>query len=150
DVAAADHGEGVGGREERRTDPGGDGLLAGVDKVGVDLGVGGEGADAEQAVLRLEPDVHPFGDVVGDQGRHADAQVDDVTVAEFAGGALGDLFAGEGHGGQVYGAGPGGWEGARPRIDASGDRGGEFGEGCDFEIGGRGGRRGGAGARQAA
>jgi hypothetical protein len=35
----------------------GDGLLAGVDEVGVDLVLGREGADAEHAVLALQPDL---------------------------------------------------------------------------------------------
>src|SRR5678816_2527348 len=39
DVAAADHGEGVGAREKARAGDGGDGLLAGVDEVRIDLAV---------------------------------------------------------------------------------------------------------------
>ena len=37
----------------------------------------------------------PGGDVVGDQRRHADAEVDVEAVAQLLGGAHGDLLAGE-------------------------------------------------------
>jgi hypothetical protein len=40
---------------------GGHGLLARVDEVGVDLRLGREGADAEQPVLGLQPDVDAAG-----------------------------------------------------------------------------------------
>src|SRR5262249_18059662 len=62
------------------------------------FGLGGERADAEEAVFGLEPDVHALRDVVGDEGRHADAKVDDIAVAEFGGGTLGDLFPSQWHG----------------------------------------------------
>jgi hypothetical protein len=84
DVAAADHRERVGaGAEDRRAGQRGDRLLAGVDQVGVDFVLGGERADAEQAVLGLQPHVHAGGHVVGDQRRQADAEVHVVAVAQF-------------------------------------------------------------------
>src|SRR5690606_16902196 len=100
DVAAADHGEGVVAAEIAGPCTRGDGLLAGVDQVGVDLVLGRERADAEQAVLRLQPDVHAIWDVVGHQCRQADAEVDVHAVLELTGGALRHFFAGPGH----YGA----------------------------------------------
>src|SRR3546814_2678504 len=72
----ADHGEGVVAAEIAGPLARSDGLLAGVDQVGVDLVLGRERADAEQAVLRLQPHVHAVGDVVGHQRRQADAKVD--------------------------------------------------------------------------
>ena len=42
-----------------------DGLLAGVDEVGIDLALGRERAHAEHAVLALQRHVHALGDVVG-------------------------------------------------------------------------------------
>ena len=70
---------------EKKLEPGqrGDGLLAGVDEVRIDLVVGREGPDAEQAVLRLQVHGHARGDVVGDQGRDADAQVHVEAVAQL-------------------------------------------------------------------
>ncbi len=45
----------------------------------------------------LKHHVHPLGDVVRDQGRHADPEVHVVAVAELLRGPLSDLFAGQGH-----------------------------------------------------
>ena len=104
DVPAADHGERVAGGKIAGPLAGGDGLLARVDEVCVDLRVLGERADTEQAVLGLQPDIHAGGDVVGHERGHADAEVHDVAVAEFLGGADGELVAGEGHG-RGYAAG---------------------------------------------
>src|SRR5260221_10750609 len=42
-----------------------------------------EGADTEQSVLRLQRDVDTLRDVVGDQGRYADAEVDVEAVAQL-------------------------------------------------------------------
>jgi len=41
----------------------------------------------------LQDDVHAFGDVVGDERGHADAEVDVEAIAEFLGNAAGDAFA---------------------------------------------------------
>jgi hypothetical protein len=105
DVAAADHREGVFAAEVAGTRPCGDGLLAGVDQVGVDFGVGRERADAQQAVLALQPHVHSFRNEVGHQRRQADAKVDVGAVGEFLRGALRHLVAGPGHGGFLGKAG---------------------------------------------
>ncbi len=50
----------------------------------------GKRPHAEQAVLGLKPDGHAFGNVVGDQGGHADAEIDVMAVLKFASGARGD------------------------------------------------------------
>ena len=89
DVAAADHGEGVSGGEGGGSGDESDRFFAGVDEVGVDFGVEGERAHAEEAVLGLEGDVDADGDVVGDQGGDADAEVDVEAVLEFLCGAGG-------------------------------------------------------------
>ncbi len=93
DLAAADHGKRFGGIEEDRAGNGGDGLLAGVDQVGIDLVFGREGADAEQAVFRLQNDVDALRDEVGHQGRHADAEVDVGAVGQLLGHPFGHPFA---------------------------------------------------------
>ncbi len=80
--------ERVGAREKGRAGHRRDGLLAGVDQVGVHLVLGRERADAEQAVLGLQRDVHAFGNVIGHQRRDADAEIDVVAVAQFLRGAL--------------------------------------------------------------
>src|SRR6185436_10870244 len=83
DVPAADHGEGVGAGEEARAGDRRDGLLAGVDEIRIDLALGRERADAEQAVLRLQGDVDAGRDVVGDERRDADPQIDVEAVAQL-------------------------------------------------------------------
>ena len=75
----------------------GDGLLAGVDQVGVDGVVGGVGAETEDAVLGLQHDLDVVGHVVGHEGRQADAEVDVGAVLELGGGAGGHLLTGPAH-----------------------------------------------------
>ncbi|MNV91335.1 hypothetical protein D3C71_1858210 [compost metagenome] len=96
-MAAADHGEAVGAAEIGALGDLGDRLLAGVDQVGVFLALIGEGAHAQHAVFRLQGHDHALGDVVGHQGRNADAQVHIEAVLQLFRGALGQLFAGAGH-----------------------------------------------------
>src|SRR5690606_15167370 len=92
-LPAADHAEAGGGVEDRGAWAEGDGLLAGVDEVGVLLPLVGEGAHAHHAVLGLEGDVHAAREVVGDQGGHADAEVDVVAVAQLGRGDRGHLVS---------------------------------------------------------
>ena len=129
DLAAADHPEAGGRVEERRALAQGDGLLAGVDQVGVLLAVDGVGADAEDAVLGLQHDLDVVGHVVGHQRRQADAQVDV--------GAVGELGARRGRP-SAHGSGP--WSGLLA-LDAgcggrSGRRGGTDGAALDPLVGG--------------
>ena len=79
-VLAADHGEARGGIEDAGAGQGGDRLLAGVDEVGVLFAFVRKGAHAEDAVLGLEGDVDAVGDMVGDEGGNADAEVDVPAV----------------------------------------------------------------------
>ena len=65
-------------------------------QVGVDAVFRGEGADAEHAVLGLQPHFLGAG-VVGHQRRNADAQVDVEAVFEFLRGAGRHLVLGPGH-----------------------------------------------------
>src|SRR5262249_61658033 len=51
----------------------------------------------EHAVLALQVHVDAVGDVVGDQRRDADAEIDVIAVAQFLGGARCHLFTGPGH-----------------------------------------------------
>ena len=67
-----------------------------------------ERPDAEQAVLRLQGHVHPFGNVIGDQRRDADAEIDVVAFAQLLGGAFRQQIADGGSclrdGGALHGA----------------------------------------------
>ena len=98
DVAAADHRERRRRVEVRRPRQDRHGLLAGVDEVGVDRVLGRVGADAEHAVLGVQDDVDAVRDVVGHQGRQADAEVDVLAVGELGGDARRQLVAGEASG----------------------------------------------------
>ena len=53
--------------------------------------------DAEDAVLGLQHDVDAVGEVVRDQGRQADAEVDVLAVGQLGGDPGGELGAGERH-----------------------------------------------------
>ncbi|KAG1536079.1 hypothetical protein G6F50_015163 [Rhizopus delemar] len=79
------------------TRPRGHGLLAGIDQVGVDFSVGGERANAKQAVFRLQPHVHAFGDVIGHQRRQADAKVHVGAIGQLLGSAGRHLVTGPRH-----------------------------------------------------
>ena len=76
----------------------GDGLLAGVDEVGVLLALERERAHAEQAVLALQDDADAVGQVVGHERGDADAEVDVVAVVQFVGRDRGHFIPGPGHG----------------------------------------------------
>jgi len=66
-------------------------------QVGVDLRLGGVGADPEQAVLALQLDVELGWDEVGAQRRDADPEVHVEAVLDLSRGARGHLVAGQGH-----------------------------------------------------
>eukprot|EP00756_Hemistasia_phaeocysticola_P001769 Hpha_TRINITY_DN11234_c0_g1::TRINITY_DN11234_c0_g1_i1::g.167434::m.167434 len=93
-VPAADHCERIVGPEDRGGGEVRHGLLTRVDKVGVGVGIEGVRAHTEQAVLALELNVHPLGDVVGGQRRHPDAEVHVHTVLELEGSPPHDPLAG--------------------------------------------------------
>ncbi len=80
-MAAADHGERLSGVEDGRPGLRGDGLLAGVNHVGVDRGFVWKFAHPQQAVLRLEHHLNTGGNVIGHQRRDTDPEVDVVAVA---------------------------------------------------------------------
>jgi len=81
DVAAANHGERIGGGKIGSAGKFANCLFSGVDEVGIDLGIERVGADAEHPVFGLENDLHALGDKVGDEGRHANAEIDVIAVA---------------------------------------------------------------------
>src|SRR6202022_931282 len=93
DVAATNHGERIRGGKIAGAGEFSDGFFAGVDEVGIDFGFERIGAAPEHAVFGLENDVHAGRHIVCDKGRHANAEVDVVAVAEFAGDSAGDAFA---------------------------------------------------------
>src|SRR3546814_20517608 len=57
----------------------------------------GKGPDAQHPVHGLERDRHPLWNIVRDQRRDADAEIDVIAVAELLGGAGGHLIAIPGH-----------------------------------------------------
>jgi len=95
DVAAADHAEAVGAGEEAGAAKDGDRLLAGVDEVGIDLGLGGYGPTPRMPFSLCSTTSTAGSDVVGDEGRHADAEVDVLAVAQLLRGPPGDLLTGQ-------------------------------------------------------
>src|SRR6185436_11498754 len=98
DMPAAYHAEGIGRGEIAGVRQFAYRLLAGVDEVGVHLILIGERTHAEHAVLALQADVDAVGDVVRDQRRNADAEVDVIAVAQLFRRARCHLFTGPGHG----------------------------------------------------
>ncbi len=88
DVSAANLSERIGAREKRGARHRGDGLFAGVDEIGVFFARLGKWSDAEQSVLGLKRDVNSFRNVIGDQCRNPDAEIDIVTIAQFLGGTF--------------------------------------------------------------
>src|SRR6266571_6743776 len=85
DVAAANHGERIGGGEISSAGEFRDSFFSGVDEVGIDFGIERIWANAKHAVFGLQNHLHTFGDVVGNERGHADAEIDVVAVAEFQG-----------------------------------------------------------------
>ena len=92
-MAAADHAEAGSAVEIAGLRKLADRLLAGVDQVRIDLVVIGKRADAEHPVLALKRDLHAGRDVVGDQRRDADPEIDVIAVAQLLGGAGGHPVA---------------------------------------------------------
>ena len=89
-MAAADQAEGDGGVDEAAAVTHSGGGAAGVHHVDGILVLVGDSAGADDAVLALEGDVHPFRQIVGDQGGQADTQVDHVAVLQLLGHTGGD------------------------------------------------------------
>src|SRR6266481_6183393 len=92
-MAAANHGERIGGGKISSARKLGDGFLASVDKVGVNFLFKRIRADTEHPVFRLQDDVHSLGDETGDERGHADPEIDVVAVAQLERDAAGDPFA---------------------------------------------------------
>src|SRR5215467_5846490 len=96
-MAAADHGEAVGGREIAGRRDLGDRLFAGIDEIGVLLAFVRERTEAEHAIFALQLHSHPRRDVIRNQRRDADTEIDVEAVAQLLGGAFGHLLACPGH-----------------------------------------------------
>src|SRR4029077_3645554 len=93
EVAAANHAEGICARKIAAARKLGDGFFSGVDEIRIDFGFEGIGANAEHAVFRLQHDFNAFGNVVRDERRHADAEIDVEAVAQFLRDAACNAFA---------------------------------------------------------
>jgi hypothetical protein len=98
DLAGADHAKAFGGIEKGGAGDRGDGLLTGVDEIGIHFALGRVRSDPEESVFALEDNGHACRNIVGDEGGDADAEVDIHAVAEFAGNAFGDAEFIERHG----------------------------------------------------
>jgi hypothetical protein len=96
----ANHFEALRTRKVRAAGNLGDGLLAGIDQIGILFAFVGKRPDAKQTVLAFEHDLHARRQVVGHQRGHADTKVDIHAVAQFAGGTQDDAITGRqvGHG----------------------------------------------------
>jgi len=97
-VATANHRERICAIEDGRARNGGDGLLAGINEICIGLALAREGANAQQAILGLEPDLYTGGHMVGHQRWNANSQVHIKTISEFLGGPRGHLVSAPGHG----------------------------------------------------
>src|SRR5262249_6172512 len=92
DVAAANHSEAVGRRDVARAIELRDRLLAGIDDIRVHFIGGRKGAGTQNAVLRLQPNIHARPEVVRDERRNADTEIHVVAVFELASGARRHFF----------------------------------------------------------
>lgn len=91
-VRATDHGKGVVAREQGGTGQQSNGLLAGVDQIGVLLTGLGEGTKAQDTILTLQVDSDTLLEVVAGKHGHTDAQVDVHAVLELLGGTANNLL----------------------------------------------------------
>ena len=92
DVAAADDGERHRAVEESGSRKHAARLAAGIDQVG--QGVAVKRAHAEKTVLGLQGDLYALGQIVGDQRRQTDAEVDHVAVLHILRDAAGNQILG--------------------------------------------------------
>src|SRR5437764_13844258 len=92
-MAGAAHGEAVCGREISGGRDLGDRLLAGIDEIGILLAFVRERTEPKHAIFALQLHAHPPRDVVRNQRRDADTEIDVEAVAQLLGGALGHLLA---------------------------------------------------------
>ena len=91
DVAAANHAERQRRVEERRAGQDRHRLFAGVDQIGVLFAFVWVRAHAEDAVLALQRDGNAGRNVVRNQRRQPDAEIDVLSVAQFLRDARGEL-----------------------------------------------------------
>lgn len=92
-VRAADHGKRVVAREQGSAGQQSNGLLAGIDQIGVLLTGLGEGTKAQDTVLALQVDGDTLLEVVGGKHGHTNAQVDIHAVLELLGSTANNLLA---------------------------------------------------------
>src|SRR5262249_32158261 len=93
DVPAADHGERIGAGEIRSAWHLGHGFFARIDQVSIFLPFDRIRANTEHAVLALQHHMNPGWDIIGDQCRHANTEIDIEAITQLAGNALDDAFA---------------------------------------------------------
>ena len=92
-MAAADQAEIGSGIDKAAAVSHGSNAATGIDDVvGIIVGVAlfGGSAGGNDTQLSVDDQLHILGQVVGDQGGQADAQIDDIAVLQFFGAALGD------------------------------------------------------------
>src|SRR6266852_2529014 len=92
-VAAANHSKGIGRRKITGAGKLGDGFLPCIDEIGIDFGFERIGTNAKHAVFRLQHHFNAFGNIIGDERGHADAEIDVEAIAQFLRDAAGNAFA---------------------------------------------------------
>ena len=85
-LAATDHRKRICTRKNGRPWDGRHGLLACVDQIRINLPFEGKWTDAQQSIFGLKPNRHAGRNMVGDERRQPDAEVDVVAVAQFQSG----------------------------------------------------------------
>src|ERR1700720_1039030 len=92
-MAAADHGEGIGGGKIGGAAEFANRLLSGINQVGINFRFEWIGPNAQHAIFRLQDHFHALRDVVSNERRHAYSEIDVVSVPQFASDTAGDAFA---------------------------------------------------------
>jgi hypothetical protein len=91
-MAAANEAEAHGAVDRGRARHGGDEAAAGVGQVGILHALRRAGSEADHAVLRLEEHVDVLGQIIRDQARQSDAEVDQHLRLHLLGDAARDDF----------------------------------------------------------
>jgi len=96
-MAAANHRKAVGRTEIARRGQFADRLLAGVDQIGINFVLIGKWSDAQHPVLALQRDLDAGRNMVGDQRRNPDPQIDIIAIVQFLRRPGGHFIASPGH-----------------------------------------------------
>src|SRR5216684_2227175 len=95
-MPSADHGEGIAAGKISCPRNLGHRLFAGIDQIGIFVALKRKRPHAQHAVLALQHDLHPLGNVVRHQRRHADAHLHIEAITQLTSNAF--SFVGVLHG----------------------------------------------------